>query len=250
MTIRPRVRRALASAQARGIPVTLATGRGLPATLRFARQLHITVPLICYQGGLIQHPLTGEQLYRATLEKGLLLEIIELSHARNWHLLIYTDQATYVQEFRKTRTFYDTMLGSNIKQVDDLARVTSELECDPAKFLIVAEKTESNRVHAELVGRFGRKINVVRSHTLFVEGNPIGVSKGDALRRLAEYLGVPQAQVVAIGDQGNDVSMLAWAGLGIAMGNGSQAAKTVSDWIAPPLSADGAAVAIERALLS
>jgi hypothetical protein len=93
-------------------------------------------------------------------------------------------------------------------------------------------------------------MQVVRSHTLFVEGNPIGVDKGDALRRLSAYLDVPQDRVMAIGDQGNDVPMISWAGLGVAMGNGSDAAKAVSDWIAPPLSAAGAAVAIERFLLT
>ena len=249
-TIRPRVRRALAAAQAQGVYVTLATGRSFPATLPFARLLNITVPIICYQGGLIKHPLTAESLYRATMEKELVLEIIDLARTRNWHMLIYTDEATYVQEFRQTRTFYDTMLGSNIKRVDDLARIIGENESDLAKFLIAAEQAESDRIQAELNARFGHQMSVVRSHTLFVEGNPPGVSKGDALRRLSEYLKVPQTQVVAIGDQGNDASMLTWAGLGVAMGNSSQAALAASDWIAPSLSADGAAIAIEHFLLS
>jgi hypothetical protein len=51
---------------------------------------------------------------------------------------------------------------------------------------------------------------------------------------------------MAIGDQGNDVSMISWAGLGVAMGNSSPAAKAVAAWVAPPLSQNGAAVAIER----
>jgi hypothetical protein len=98
--------------------------------------------------------------------------------------------------------------------------------------------------------RFESRMEIVRSHAKFVEGNPLGVSKGDALGRLADHLRIPQKQVMAIGDQGNDVSMIAWAGVGVAMGNGSRAAKAVADWIAPPFSENGAAVAIERFILS
>jgi hydroxymethylpyrimidine pyrophosphatase-like HAD family hydrolase len=55
---------------------------------------------------------------------------------------------------------------------------------------------------------------------------------------------------MAVGDQDNDASMIAWAGLGVAMGNGSPAVKAIADWVAPPLAEDGAAVAIERFILS
>jgi len=63
---------------------------------------------------------------------------------------------------------------------------------------------------------------------------------------LAEHLSVPQSQVMAVGDQDNDAPMVAWAGLGVAMGNGSVPCKAAADWIAPPISKDGAAAAIER----
>ena len=85
---------------------------------------------------------------------------------------------------------------------------------------------------------------------MIIEGNPLGVSKGDALRRLADHLGIAQGEVMAVGDQDNDATMIAWAGLGVAMGNGSPAVKAIADWVAPPLAEDGAAVAIERFVLS
>ncbi len=248
-TIRPRVRRALAVAQARGIHVTLATGRGFPATLPFARSLNITLPLICYQGGLIKHPLTGELLFRATMERSLVLQVVELARARDWHLVVYLDDDMYLQELRHPLGFYHDLLGSNLHFADDLASTINANGQDPAKFIIIAAKAESDRIQTELNARFGRQMVVVRSHDLFVEGNPLGVDKGDALRRLARHLGVPQAQVMAIGDQGNDVPMLAWAGLGVAVGSGSAVARAAADWVAPPLAADGAAVAIERFLL-
>lgn len=250
ITIPLRVRHALAAVQARGIFATLATGRGFVEVLPFAHLLGIKIPIICYQGGLIKHPLTGERLYRATLARDSVLNVIELANARDWHLLVYVDDAVFLKEFRHTRSFYHDLLGLNIHRVDDLAGAIDGNSSNPDKFLLVGDQTESDRIYSELTSRFGRHIQIVRSHAFFVEGNPLGVNKGDALKRLSEYLGVPRAQVMAIGDQDNDVPMLRWAGLGVAMRNGSNAARAAADWVAPPLSADGAAVAIEHFLLS
>jgi Cof subfamily protein (haloacid dehalogenase superfamily) len=248
-TVHAPVRRALAEAQARGVHVTLATGRGFLATLPFARTLNITLPLICYQGGLIKHPLSGELLYRATMERSLVLQVAELARSHGWHLLIYLGDDIYLQKLRHPPGFYHDLLGASLHCVDDLTRAVNENGHDPAKFIVVADKAESDRIQAQLSARFDQQMVIVRSHDLFVEGTPLGVDKGDALRRLAEHLDVPQAQVMAIGDQGNDVPMIAWAGLGVAMGSGSDAARVAADWIAPPLSADGAVAAIERFLL-
>jgi Cof subfamily protein (haloacid dehalogenase superfamily) len=243
------VRRAVAAVQARGIHVTLATGRGFSATLPFASELNITEPIICYQGGLIKHPLTGELLFRATMSRNLVLSVLDLAHVLHWHVVLYFDDEIYLEEFRRDERFYRDLLGHDIRRVDDLTRVVREHRADPAKFLFVGEEAEADVIYGELSDRYGDRMQVVRSHTLFVEGNPLGVNKGDALRRLSEHLDVPRHKVMAIGDQGNDIAMLIWAGLGVAMGSGSDATQAAADWVAPPLSAGGAVTAIERFLL-
>ncbi len=248
-SIPSRVRNAIAAAERREIKVTLATGRGFRETLPFAVSLGISVPVICYQGGLVKHPLTDELLFRATMERELVLQVIELARERDWHVVVYVDDAVFIHEFRHPQSFYHDLLGLDIRRVDHLSREIAESHTDPAKFLFVAEESESEQIHLELSDRFGQQVNIVRSHALFVEGNPLGVNKGEALRRLAERLGVQQSEVMAIGDQANDVPMLLWAGLGVAMGNASPETKAVANWIAPPLSANGAAEAIERFLL-
>jgi hypothetical protein len=234
---------------AKGIHVTLATGRGFAATLPFANALNITEPIICYQGGLIKHPLTGDLLFRATMPRNLVLSVLDLAHLLHWHVVLYFDDEIYLEEYRRSERFYRDLLGPDIHRVDDLTRVVREHRSDPAKFLFVGEEAEADVIFSELSDRYGDRMHVVRSHTLFVEGNPLGVNKGDALRRLSEHLDVPQHKVMAIGDQGNDIAMLSWAGLGVAMGSGSDATQAAADWIAPPLSAGGAVIAIERFLL-
>ncbi len=247
LVISPRVRSAVAAAQEHGVVVTLATGRMFDSTLTFARELDITAPLICYQGAFIQAPDSNGPLYRAMMEPALVREMLEWQAQRGWHLVLYADDDVFVAGQRCLETFYRTWLGERLVWVDDLFSVLEQHE--PVKFLVVAEPPEADRIETEVRQRFEGRMEVVRSHALFVEGNPLGVSKGDALQRLAAHLDIPQAQVMAVGDQGNDVAMISWARVGVAMGNASPAAKAVADWVAPPLAEDGAAVAIERFVL-
>lgn len=243
-----RVRRAICAAQERGVVVTLATGRMFDSVLPYAQDLGIIAPLICYQGGLIQSPGSDKPLYRATMETSLTREVLEWCVRRGWHVVLYADDDIFLDERRHPETFYRDMLGERLVWVDDLHGVLERH--DPVKFIIFVEPHEANQVGAELRRRFNGRMELTRSHALIVEGNPLGVSKGDALRRLAAHLDIPQAQVMAVGDQDNDASMIAWAGVGVAMGNASQATRSAADWIAPPVAEDGAAVAIERFVLA
>jgi Cof subfamily protein (haloacid dehalogenase superfamily) len=240
-----RLLRAVAEAQRRGIAVTLATGRSPISTRPFAQELDIHVPLICYQGGLIAEP-DGRVLHRVALDRTLAAQAIALAESRGWHVNLYQDGLLYLTEFRHPLTFYEALLNPAAQCVPDLLPL---LDHDPDKIIMVAEDN-GDEIRAGLQERFDGQMQIVRSHELFIEANPPGVDKGRGLAWLAAHLGVPQSQVMAVGDQDNDAPMIAWAGLGVAMGNASAACKSVADWVAPPLSEDGAAVAIERFALN
>lgn len=250
MVIGEPVRRSVRRAQERDVIVTIATGRMFEAAVKFACELAIEAPLICYQGGLVQAPGAAAPLYRATMDREVLREVLAWrtdAVDRDWHVVLYADDALFVAEQRYPEEFYRDLLGQNLHWVDDLDSVLEEHV--PVKFLFIAEPAEADRIEAAMRGRFGGQVEVVRSHANFVEGNPLGVSKGDALGRLAKHLGIDRERVMAVGDQGNDVPMIRWAGTGVAMGNASPAAKAVADWIAPPFAEHGAAAAIERFVL-
>ncbi len=241
----PRVRQAVAKAQRLGVAVTLATGRSVTSTRPFAQELDIREPLICYQGGWIAER-NGRVLHRVALDRNLATQVIDFAQARNWHVNLYCDGQLYLTELRHPLSFYQGLLNPVAQHVSDLHAL---LDRDPDKVLIVAEGN-GDEILAGLRERFDGQMEIVRSHDLFVEANPLNVDKGTGLAWLAVHRGVPQSQVMAVGDQDNDAPMVAWAGLGVAMGNGSPACKAVADWIAPPLDQDGAAVAIERFALN
>ena len=174
-------------------------------------------------------------------------EVLDWQAQRGGHFVLYTGNNAFAIEQQYPETFHRILRREPMVWVSDLFAVLESH--DPVKFIAIAEPPEADRIEAEARLRFGGRMEVVRSHPVVVEGSPLGVSKGDALRWLADHLGIPQAEIMAIGDQDNDVPMIAWAGVGVAMGGGSPAAIAAAGWIAPPLAEDGAAVAIERFVL-
>lgn len=243
-----RVRRAITAAHERNVIVTLATGRMLDFALPYARELGIAAPLICYQGGLIQAPDAGAPIYLATMEPQLAREVLALKAQRGYHLVLYAGDDVFLDEKRHPEQFYRDFLGDRLVWVDDLTSVIEQHQA--IKFLIFVEPDDVASVETELRQRFGTQMEITQSHAIIIEGSPLGVSKKDALQRLAAHLDIPQAEVMAIGDQDNDAPMIAWAGVGVAMGNASPTTKAAADWVAPPVTEDGAAVAIERFILN
>ncbi|MBN1249454.1 MAG: HAD family phosphatase [Anaerolineae bacterium] len=247
LVISPRVRDAIARTVQRGIVVTLATGRMYTATAPFARSLDLSAPLICYQGGWIQG-LDTEVLHRITLPDALAREAIALGCAKGWHTILYADGQLFIDEQRLSLSYYETYLGPEPVEAPDLTSVL--LTHQPDKVLFIAEPESIAAMAEQLVGHFGTSADVIQSHANFIEVVPRHVNKGQALAWLAGTLGIPQHAVLAAGDQQNDLSMIQWAGTGVAMGNAVPAVQAIADWIAPPMHADGAAAILERYVLT
>lgn len=248
LRLSPRVQAAIEAALAQGVGVTLATGRALGAARPFAARLGITLPLICYQGAVVGDPVSGETLRADTLPPALAREAVERAEAEDLDLSLYLGETIHFRTLRWPREFYDRWFGLPLFHTPDLRTVLDQTT--PMKFIITAEPPEADSIEARWRPRFNGRLNIVRSHALFVEGNPPGVSKGTALAWLAARLGVPQAATLAVGDNGNDLEMVQWAGVGVAMGNGAASVKAHADWIAPSVDEDGVAAVFERFVLS
>ncbi len=242
----PRLLRAVHLAQTRGVIVTIATGRGFSSALGFARQLGTAAPLICYQGALIRTQ-AGQTLYQAHLNRAHLPAIVDFARQQQVELSVYYDDEIYYTTRTREPAYYERWFSLPAHQVQDLP---AALPGDPVKFILIAQdRAHGDRLEAALRAFAADRFDVTRSHDWFVEGVPLNVSKGDAVARLAQHLDIDRAQVMALGDNGNDRSMIAWAGLGVAMGNASADVQAVADVIAPPQDQDGAAWAIERYVL-
>ena len=117
-----------------------------------------------------------------------------------------------------------------------------------AKCLIVGDAGKLIPVESELCIRLQGKINVFRSESYFLEFVPQGIDKALSLSVLLENIGMTREEVIAIGDGYNDLSMIKFAGIGIAMGNAQEPVKKAADYITLTNDEDGVAEVIERLL--
>jgi hypothetical protein len=242
--IAPRVRRTLAEAQRQGVIVTLATGRMFSATVPYAQSLNIDAPLLCYQGAWIQARDDPEPRYRIALPMDITHETLALAAEEGWHTVFYADGHIFLRELRYDEQFYEALLGENFKIVDTWDTVINHHQ--PDKILFVGKPAQIPAMGQRLHTRLGGRAEIVQSHAQFVEVGPRNANKGTGLAWLAEQLDIPRASVMAAGDQENDLAMVRWAGVGVAMGNAAPKVKQAATWIAPPVHEDGAAVALER----
>jgi len=238
------VRTAVKQAINRGCWVTIATGRGFAPTAYFAQELEVNAPLICYQGALIRDHRDGAIICSATVPLDVAREVIVFSQARELNFQVYMDDdRAYVGQMTPMAAQIADISAIPVTAVDDLL---AWLNRPPLKILFFEQEESVVRLVGDLQAQFDGHLQVVRSWDRLVEATGSGTSKGEALARLAAFLGVSQSATMAVGDQDNDVSMITWASLGVAMGNASPGAKAAADVIAPPLEEDGAAWAIER----
>lgn len=229
-----------------GVAVTIATGRMFQSALPFALQLGITLPLIAYNGALIRDRLSGETIFHRPIEIGLAQELADLFRQRGWYLQKYVDDRLYVSELDENACFYaDYAKVEAISQGADFYRMTAE----PTKMLSMGEPEELAVIAAELTAKYNGRLYLASSKRRYLEMVDARVNKGQALGFLAGLLGVAQSEVLAIGDSMNDVDMLEYAGIGVAMGNANPRVKAAADFVTLRNSEDGVAAAVEKFVL-
>jgi len=230
---------------ARGIAVTLATGRMYQPSNRFARELGISAPLICYQGALIRQPGNGDVLWHKPLPAHLARRVLAEIRNEGLHRYAYIDGAIYVEQKREEDGRYAQQNGVELHLVDDL---TALLDREPTELAARGDMAQIDSLIARLRTEFGLDVIVNKIHTSFCEIARAGSGKGNALKYLAERLGVAQSETVSIGDSPNDISMLEWAGLGIAIGDVSAEVRAAADWVIHNGAQDSFCEAIARLL--
>ena len=251
LLISDRTRAAIKAAQDQGVLVTIATGRMFRSARQIAADLGIVAPLICYQGALVRHSVTGETLYHKTIPPDLTHALVTETTERGLHLNVYVDDKLYVEQMNDQALFYAKInMGLHINEVGDMhAWLRDQGEPEPTKLVIVTEAEQTDGVLDLFTGLYGEKLQVTKSHARFTEFTNRESSKGHALAHLAETCNVSREEVMAIGDGHNDLDMITWAGYGVAMSTSPEAVLKAARIISPPLWEDGAADTIERYVL-
>ena len=225
-----------------GIVVVLATGRMFPGTGCVAEHLGIDQPLICQQGASV-HEASGTLRHGCAIEEEIAHELVDYAATHGWPLAWFDSERYLVTEHSDAAKFFA-----------DVSRVEMEIHAEPHRtgiratgIDIISSRQHAPDIHVLLEARYGGRITLLDFASVTAVHAP-DASKGNALRLLAEELGIARDDVLAIGDSVNDVSMLSWAGHSAAPGHSDRYARDSAAEILSGKGVDGV-VARLRSLL-
>lgn len=246
LTISPRAQDAIRKAVGLGCAVTFATGRMYKSARPFAVELGLDLPLITYVGALVKY-VDGREVYHRPLELELALRILNFLRPYGYHINVYINDELYMEKESPEGARYANVSKVPVHFVEDLRQ---SLQTNPTKILVLAAPPQVNALMKELEKAFSGQVHITRSKPHFLEISDLGATKGQALAGLAASLNLTAGQVMAIGDSWNDLDMIEYAGLGVAMGNADPEVKDAAQYITLNNDDDGVAEAIEKFVIN
>jgi Cof subfamily protein (haloacid dehalogenase superfamily) len=218
-----------------GVKIIITTGRSYNSAKRFIRMVNVPDPTITFNGAVIIN--SGEVLRKITLHNELIQDLIKLLKDMDYCPIVYTaDGQKYYETFGKyTEDFLSFSKGFE-KELKKLSHLLDRKWDNVIRLSVIAGKYDVPLLHAELKKRFGQTIRTIDT---FFSGWNFWIfeildklcSKSNGLQFLCEKYGFSRKEVIAVGDNNNDLDMINWAGLGVAMRNGMDSVLREADYV-------------------
>ena len=209
---------------------TLASGR-MPGSLTpFAHRLGANAPLICYGGALIYDPSTDSDIYQRTIPIEVSSTVLHEAKRRGLAVNVYRRDELLIESLDESSPAYRSWLRSGARAVGDL---TEFLDPEPLHLAIICDESRTYPLTEELRAGFAGQAHVSSGHPNMVEFNQIGVSKGSALAWMSARMNIDRSQILAIGNDLNDLEMLKWSGVALAVSDSPEELLSVADEVVP-----------------
>lgn len=245
--ITPRTVDALMEAQRRGIRLALASARPSPGLFKERDILQLQRYggiLMSYNGGRITDAATNQVLFETAMDPVQTRLVLEKLEALPVTPILDDGKQFYVTDKMGFKVDYECKNNQmTCTEVENLARF---LHFAPVKVLMSVEPEQLHRVQAQIAEFLPETLTVVQTAPFYLEVIPCSINKGQGIRDICRVLGISTEEVVAFGDAQNDIPMLQAAGMGVAMGNASEAVKAAADYVTLSNNEDGIAAALER----
>lgn len=246
-TISPKTVETIEKAYEAGKVVTISTGRPVQGLSKYEEVIIPDVPVITYNGAMIIKFHSKEVLFHQCVDGASAKEVIEKGNEIGTTVVVWSDNKLYANKINERVDQYKLLSGLEpilIEDIDAVVKqgITKMLWLDDAKKHIGYQKWLDETL-------INRKVVYCTSQPTFLEFMGEGVSKAVALQRLGEMLGATREESIAVGDGFNDLEMIEYAGLGVAMENAPKAVKEKADYITDTNDNDGVAKAIEKFML-
>jgi hypothetical protein len=248
--ITPKTLEKLIEIQEKGHIVAIASGRPSAGIKRIADELKLDKYggyVLAFNGGRITNYSTGEIAYQAALDNETVKEIYDYALEQN------AGMVTYENDIVITGTEIDDYMAMearlNHMELKQLPNFKDYIDFPLNKCLMTAPDEKAHSIELYLGEKYKGKVDVFRSEPFFVEIMPPEVNKATSLSKLLDFLNMDKSDLIACGDGYNDLTMIKYAGVGVAMANAQDIVKENADYITLSNEEDGLVPVIEKFIL-
>lgn len=249
--ITPKTKEVLMRAQKQGKKVVLASGRPTYGVMPLAKELELEYYggyILAFNGGIIMNCKTKEILFSSQLPVEANARIAELAKDQGVNILTYEGDKIITMD--DTCPYVEKEAFVNKLEVEQIEDFISYVDFSVPKFLMLDDGDYLAMVEPRVKAALGKNFSVYRSEPYFLEILPKGIDKAKSLERLLERVGLTKEQMIACGDGYNDLTMIKYAGLGVAMENAVLPVRKAADYITLSNNDDGVAYVVEQFMLS
>ncbi len=250
--ITPRTKAALMEAMEQGKKVVLASGRPTYGVMPLARELKLAEYggyILAYNGGVIMDCQTEELVFSRMLPVEANHRIIELALKNRVDFLTYDGEVILTSNEENPYAKIESGINHLRLHQLEIDEFFARVDFAVPKFLFVDDGDYLASVEPKVKAALGKNFSVYRSEPYFLEILPQGVDKAQSLERLLEVTGIKREEMIACGDGYNDLSMIKFAGLGVAMENGVLPVRKAADYITASNNEDGVGLVVEKFML-
>jgi len=247
--ISPKTKEALLYIQREGIHLVLASGRPTPGVMPIARELHMEEYggyILSYNGAKIIRTGTNEIIYQNIIPADLIEPLYKAALEEHIGIISYGEHE--IVAGTKTDEYMEKESMITHLPIHEVENFVEYLDFPVNKCLMTAKGELMEKIEPRMAKRFPQ-LNIFRSEPYFLECMPQKVDKAYSLTRLLEHMGFSRRQMICCGDGFNDLSMIRFAGLGVAMANAQEEVKREADYITASNDEDGIVQVIEKFLL-
>ena len=250
--ITPRTLDALMKAQREGVRLVLASGRPTFGISALANQLQLADYggyVLSYNGGRIIDWCEKTVIFSQVVDQKLVPILYDFAEKAQLPIVTYLPEAILASKNEGEYLAEEARInGMPVVVAQNFVEEAMQIAGGSTKFLIPGEPELLIQLESEMKAALSEQMEVFRSAPFFLELPPKGIDKAQSLQRLLTHLGLERESLMAFGDGFNDLSMIQFAGQGVAMANAVEEVKSIADFVTTSNEEDGIAHALEQLL--
>ena len=212
-----------------GVVFAISTGRSIKSARGVADSIGAAYMAICYNGALVIDQINGVTIYENYLEEDIVRRIVEYAHEHDLYIQMYDEGTIVVEKLKLDRHPDPDLRYADYREVGDFTKTPF---FNTPKVLLACEPERVPREQAALQEILGDRVYMAQSDSHLIEVVSGGVDKGIALENLAGYMGFSKDEIIAFGDNTNDLPLLKAAGTAVAVANAVPQVKEWADYVA------------------